>query len=59
MAWTFELRKQLWPKSDTVLARALRARDPGPVFAQAALKGETDPLTDPGVRLWMGMRPGD
>jgi len=57
MAWTFELRKQLWPKSDTVLARAFRARDPGPIFGQAALKGETDPLTDPGVRLWMGMRP--
>jgi len=52
MAWTFELRKQLWPKSDTV-----RARDPGPIFAQAALEGESDPLTDPGVRLWLGMKP--
>jgi len=57
MAWTGELRKQLWPKGDTVLARALRARDPGPVLAQAALNHESDPLTDPGVRLWMGMRP--
>ena len=57
MRWAFDLRKQLWPRSDTVLARALRARDPGPVFAEAALNGESDPLTDPAVRLWMGMRP--
>ena len=59
MSWTWDLRREVWPKSDTVLARAIRARRPGEVLAQAAADGEVDPLTDPSVRLWMGLRPED
>ena len=59
VSWTWELRREVWPKSDSVLARALRSRQPGEVLAQAAAKGEVDPLTDPSVRLWMGLRPED
>ena len=51
------LRDEMLPKSDTVLARALRARNPGPVLARAAEEGECDSLTDPYVRLWMGLKP--
>ncbi|MFB3882217.1 MAG: hypothetical protein ACE149_13200 [Armatimonadota bacterium] len=41
----------------SVLRRAMAARDPAAVFAEAAELGQTDPLTDTDVRLWMGMRP--
>jgi hypothetical protein len=41
----------------SVLRRAMASRDAAAVFAEAADKGETDPLTDPDVRLWVGLRP--
>ncbi len=41
----------------TVLARAMRARWPGPVFAHAAATGETDPLTDINSRVFVGLPP--
>ena len=42
----------------TVLARAMRATWPGPVFAHAAATGETDPLTDVNSRVFVGLPPG-
>jgi len=39
----------------TVLARALRAEQPGIVFAHAASTGEVDPLTDLTSRLFVGL----
>ena len=42
----------------TVLARAMRATWPGPVFAHAAVTGETDPLTDVNSRVFVGLPPG-
>ncbi len=41
----------------TVLARAMRATWPGPVFAHAAATGETDPLTDVNSRVFVGLPP--
>jgi hypothetical protein len=41
----------------SALCRAMASRDPAAVFAEAAERGEVDPLTDADVRLWMGMRP--
>ena len=38
------------------IARALASRCPGVVFAQAARRGEVDPLTDPDARLLAGGR---
>ncbi|HEX4204457.1 MAG TPA: hypothetical protein VHZ51_09720 [Ktedonobacteraceae bacterium] len=38
-----------------VLARALRSRQPGIVFAHAAALGEVDPLTDEDSRLFVGV----
>ncbi len=52
-----DLRAAMQPQSDTVLARALRSDRPGEVFAEAALRGETDPLSDPQVRLLVGLQP--
>ena len=43
--------------SDSFLARAMRSPNPGEVFAEAAEKREVDPLTDPDVRLWVGLLP--
>ena len=43
------------PKGFSVLARALRAKRPGIVFAHAAAIGETDPLTDINSRLFVGL----
>lgn len=40
-----------------VLARAMRSRHPGIVFAHAAATGETDPLTDLDARLFVGLLP--
>ncbi len=51
------LRDNLLPRGDSLLARALRSDNPGQVFAAAALKREVDPLTDPDVRLFVGLRP--
>jgi len=45
------------PPDASVLRRAMTARDPAAVFAEAAERGETDPLRDPDVRLWVGLRP--
>jgi DNA-directed RNA polymerase beta' subunit len=41
----------------TVLRRAMSSDDPGKVFAEAAEIGESEPLTDPDVRLWAGLLP--
>jgi hypothetical protein len=38
-----------------VLARAMRAKHPGIVFAHAAATGEVDPLTDLESRLFVGL----
>jgi len=53
----YSLRDAMLPRSDGVLARAMRSADPGAVFAEAALRGEIDPLADPMVRLFAGLRP--
>lgn len=45
------------PKGFGVLARAMRAAQPGPVFARAAAAGEVDPLTDLDSRLFVGLAP--
>ncbi len=57
--WGRDLKGNMLPTSDTVLALAIRARRPGEVLAKAAVDGESDPLTDPYVRLWMGLKPED
>jgi len=41
----------------SVLRRAMEAADAAAVFAEAADRNETDPLTDPDVRLWVGLLP--
>ena len=41
----------------SVLKRAMASRDAAAVFAEAAERGEVDPLTDPDVRLWVGLLP--
>ena len=41
----------------SVLRRAMEAPDAAAVFAEAADRQETDPLTDPDVRLWVGLLP--
>ena len=43
------------PQGFGVFARAMRSLSPGPVFARAALANETDPLTDPDSRLFVGL----
>ncbi len=45
------------PKGFGVLARAMRASNPGRVFARAAAAGEADPLTDLDSRLFVGLLP--
>ena len=50
-----ELRERHEPKGFSVLARAMRARHPGVVFAQAAATGEIDPLADADARLFVGL----
>ncbi len=42
-------------KAFTPIARAMRARNPGIVFAHAAATGETDPLVDLDSRLFVGL----
>ncbi|MCJ7822833.1 MAG: hypothetical protein MUQ26_07150, partial [Armatimonadetes bacterium] len=41
----------------SVLKRAMAARDAAAAFAEAAEQGEVDRLTDPDVRLWVGLLP--
>jgi hypothetical protein len=50
-----ELRRASEPKGFHVLARAMRAKRPGAVFARAAAAGEVDPLTDPDSRAFVGL----
>ncbi len=50
-----EIRKRSVTKSFSVLARAMRAEQPGIVFAHAASIGEVDPLTDRDSRLFVGL----
>jgi len=45
------------PASAGFLRRAMESENPGLVFAEAADANETDPLTDPDVRLWVGLLP--
>jgi len=45
------------PRGFNVFARAMRSASPGIVFARAAAAGETDLLTDPDSRLFVGMKP--
>ena len=47
------LRQSNRPTGYGVLARAMRARHPGLVFARAAAANQTDPLTDPDSRLFV------
>ena len=51
----YEIRQTGQTKAFTVLARAMRAKRPGIVFAQAAATGEVDPLTDLDSRLFVGL----
>ena len=50
-----ELRERSAPPGFGVLARARRSQRPGVVFARAAERGETDPLTDVYSRLFVGL----
>ncbi|MBI3946517.1 MAG: hypothetical protein HY321_11405 [Armatimonadetes bacterium] len=43
------------PMGFGALARAMRATDPGAIFARAAAAGEVDPLADPDSRLFVGL----
>jgi hypothetical protein len=45
------------PASAGFLRRAMESENPGFIFAEAAAANETDPLTDPDVRLWVGLAP--
>jgi hypothetical protein len=45
------------PDRGSVLKRAMASRDAAAVFAEAAQRAEADPLTDPDVRLWVGLLP--
>ena len=53
-----ELRERSAPPGFGVLARARRSQRPGVVFARAAERGETDPLTDVYGRLFVGLPVG-
>jgi len=45
------------PSEGSVLRKAMASRDAAAVFAEAAEREEVDPLTDPDVRLWVGLLP--
>ena len=49
------VRERHKPKGFGVLARAMRAKHPGVVFARAAATGEADPLADVDSRLFVGL----
>jgi hypothetical protein len=51
------LRSRYAPKGYGVLARAMRARNPGLIFALAAQMGEVDVLHDIDSRLFVGLPP--
>ncbi len=53
VAW--ELRDSSQSKGFTVLSRAMRAKQPGIVFARAAACGEVDPLADIDSQLFVGL----
>jgi len=58
--WETQARRaesKRWPEGASLLRRAMSAENPGELFAEAADANETDPLTDPDVRLWIGLRP--
>ena len=65
MRGTYELARTAYGwnpggvKGYGVLARAMRARRPGIVFAHAASADETDPLDDLDARLFVGLMPVD
>jgi hypothetical protein len=50
-----QLRESNVTRRFTPLTRAMRSRRPGAVFAYAAATGETDPLLDPDIRLFIGL----
>ncbi len=45
------------PGEGSVLKRAMASQEAAEVFAEAAQRGEVDPLADPDVRLWVGLLP--
>jgi hypothetical protein len=51
------LQERKLVKGYNVLARAMRAENPGVVFGRAAAMGEVDPLTDTDSRLFVGLPP--
>jgi len=53
----YGMKTHLPPRGFNVLARAMRAEQPGVVFASAAASGEVDPLNDVDSRLFVGLRP--
>jgi len=53
----YELRGPSIPKGFSVLSRAMRAENPGMVFANAAAAAEVDPLQDVDSRLFVGLKP--
>lgn len=56
---TFWAEMRRVPEGRHVLARAMRSRHPGIVFARAAAAEETDPLADLETRLFVGLLPED
>ena len=53
----YSIRETSQTRGFGVLARAMRAKRPGVVFARAAATGEMDPLTDLDSRLFVGLPP--
>ena len=51
----YGIRAMSQPKGFGVLARAMRSKHPGRVFAHAAATGENDPLMDTDSRLFVGL----
>ena len=51
----YGLQADRQPKGFSVISRAMRAKHPGMVFARAAAREETDPLTDTDSRLFVGL----
>jgi hypothetical protein len=50
-----QARSRHQPQGYHVLARAMRSRCPGTVFARAAARAELDPLTDVDAKLFIGL----
>ena len=51
----YDIREPQHTQAFTVFSRAMRAENPGVVFAHAAATGENDPLTDIDTRLFVGL----